>query len=85
MTLCCGLVMLDLPCRRVLLGKASLLLPSMGLMRSSVHFTLGGLVGVYVAQNYNVPDVAGLVNTGLAIAKFFEKQYRKSSEADDQS
>ncbi|XP_024391989.1 uncharacterized protein [Physcomitrium patens] len=53
----------------------------MGLIKSTFHFAGGALVGIYVAQNYNVPQVTGLVNTGLAIAKHFEEQYRKPSNS----
>lgn len=53
----------------------------MGLIRSTFHFTVGTLVGIYVAQNYNVPNVTGLVNTGMVIAKHFEEQYRKPSNS----
>jgi hypothetical protein len=30
-----------------------------------------------------VPNVTGLVNTGLVIAKHFEEQYRKPSKPDE--
>jgi hypothetical protein len=55
----------------------------MGLIRTVFHFTVGTLAGIYVAQNYNVPNVTGLVNTGLVIAKHFEEQYRKPSKPDE--
>jgi hypothetical protein len=55
----------------------------MGLIRSSFQFTAGALVGIYVAQNYNVPSVTGLVNTGMVIVKHLEEQYRKPSKPED--
>ncbi|KAJ7548677.1 hypothetical protein O6H91_07G021900 [Diphasiastrum complanatum] len=51
----------------------------MGLIRSSFSFSMGALVGVYIAQNYNVPNIQGLINTGLAMAKQMEHAYRKPS------
>ncbi|XP_010258964.1 PREDICTED: uncharacterized protein LOC104598541 [Nelumbo nucifera] len=55
----------------------------MGIIRSSFSFIMGTLCGVYVAQNYNVPNLAKLVNTGLLIAKHIEETYRKPRKRDD--
>ncbi|CAM6084593.1 unnamed protein product [Calypogeia fissa] len=52
----------------------------MGIIRSSLSFTLGTLFGVYVAQNYNVPNIQTLFNTGYSVAKHMEEQYRKPAE-----
>jgi hypothetical protein len=49
----------------------------MGIIRSSFSFTLGTMFGVYIAQNYSIPNIQTLVNTGIAIAKHMEEQYRK--------
>lgn len=49
----------------------------MGIIRSSLSFTLGTMFGVYIAQNYNVPNIQALIGTGYVIAKHMEEQYRK--------
>lgn len=43
---------------------------------------MGTAFGVYVAQNYNVPNVQKLFNTGLLIAKHIEENYRKPKKRD---
>ncbi|XP_010264252.1 PREDICTED: uncharacterized protein LOC104602319 [Nelumbo nucifera] len=55
----------------------------MGIIRSSFSFMLGTLCGVYVAQNYNVPNIKKLASTGLLIAKHIEETYRKPKKRDD--
>ncbi|KAG5228540.1 short transmembrane mitochondrial protein [Salix suchowensis] len=57
----------------------------MGIIRSGFSFIAGTVFGVYVAQNYNVPNVKKIANTGLVIAKHFEENYRKPKkrEGDD--
>ncbi|KAK9277724.1 hypothetical protein L1049_007271 [Liquidambar formosana] len=55
----------------------------MGIIRSSFSFMMGTVFGVYVAQNYNVPNIKKLTNTGLLIAKHLEENYRKPKKKDD--
>lgn len=55
----------------------------MGFIRSSFSFMMGTVVGVYVAQNYNVPNIHKLYNSGLLIAKHMEENYRKPKKRDD--
>ena len=55
----------------------------MGLIRSSFHFMVGTVFGVYVAQNYNVPNIQKLYNTGVLIAKHMEQNYRKPKKTDN--
>lgn len=43
---------------------------------------VGTAFGVYLAQNYNVPNVQKLCNTGLVIAKHIEENYRKPKNRD---
>ncbi|XP_027182979.1 uncharacterized protein LOC113781268 [Coffea eugenioides] len=54
----------------------------MGLIRSCFSFMVGTVFGVYLAQNYNVPNVQKLCNTGLVIAKHIEENYRKPKNRD---
>ncbi|XVF33528.1 hypothetical protein REPUB_Repub17cG0176400 [Reevesia pubescens] len=53
--------------------------------RKSDGFTLmaGTLFGVYLAQNYNVPNIGKLANTGFVIAKHIEENYRKPSASNN--
>ncbi|KAF8093901.1 hypothetical protein N665_0375s0018 [Sinapis alba] len=54
----------------------------MGIIKSCFVFMMGTAYGVYVAQNYNVPDIKKLTNTGLVIAKHIEENYRKPKKDD---
>ncbi|KAF8379243.1 hypothetical protein HHK36_028675 [Tetracentron sinense] len=54
----------------------------MGIIRSSFSFMMGTLCGVYIAQNYNVPNIKKLANTGLLMAKHIEETYRKPKKRD---
>ncbi|XP_073136238.1 uncharacterized protein [Henckelia pumila] len=55
----------------------------MAILRSSFAFIVGTGFGVYLAQNYKVPNIQGLVNTGLVIAKHIEENYRKPKKRGD--
>ncbi|KAF5819075.1 putative short transmembrane mitochondrial protein [Helianthus annuus] len=49
----------------------------MGLILRNFSFMAGTLLGIYVAQNYDVPDVKTLANQALTTAKQLEERYRK--------
>lgn len=55
----------------------------MGIIRSSFSFIMGTVCGVYIAQNYDVPNIKKLTNTGLYMAKHIEEKYRKPKRKDD--
>ncbi|KAL6504100.1 hypothetical protein OROGR_026023 [Orobanche gracilis] len=55
----------------------------MSIIKSSFSFMVGTTFGVYVAQNYNVPNVRKLFDTGLSIAKYIEGNYRKPKKRED--
>ncbi|XP_039136252.1 uncharacterized protein LOC120273643 [Dioscorea cayenensis subsp. rotundata] len=55
----------------------------MGLIRSSFLFLFGTGCGIYIAQNYNVPNIEKLVDTYLKKAKETEEIYRKRKKDDD--
>lgn len=44
---------------------------------------MGTGLGIYVAQNYNVPNIKKLTNTGMLIAKHLEENYRKPKNKKD--
>ncbi|XP_061373143.1 uncharacterized protein LOC133315526 [Gastrolobium bilobum] len=49
----------------------------MGIIRSCFSFIAGTVCGVYVAQNYQVPNIMKLADTALFMAKVIEEKYRK--------
>ncbi|KAK8688069.1 hypothetical protein V6N13_086852 [Hibiscus sabdariffa] len=51
----------------------------MGIIRSAFSLMAGTLFGIYLAQNYNVPNINKLANTGYVMAKHIEENYRKPS------
>ncbi|XP_077233146.1 uncharacterized protein LOC143875469 [Tasmannia lanceolata] len=55
----------------------------MGIIRSSFKFVVGTVCGIYIAQNYNVPNIKRVVNTGIFMAKHTEESYRKPKKRDE--
>ncbi|PKA60680.1 hypothetical protein AXF42_Ash006314 [Apostasia shenzhenica] len=55
----------------------------MGLIRSCFTFLLGTSCGIYIAQNYDVPDMRKLVRMGMSIASQYEEIYRKPKKNPD--
>ncbi|KAG2309120.1 hypothetical protein Bca52824_028868 [Brassica carinata] len=55
----------------------------MGIIKSCFSLLLGTAFGVYLAQNYDVPNIRKLTNTSLVVAKHIEENYRKPKKDDD--
>ncbi|XP_004307815.1 PREDICTED: uncharacterized protein LOC101305514 [Fragaria vesca subsp. vesca] len=55
----------------------------MGIIKSSFSFILGGFTGVYLAQNYAVPNIKKLADTAVFMAKQIEEKYRKPKKKDE--
>ncbi|XP_026442745.1 uncharacterized protein LOC113342398 [Papaver somniferum] len=56
----------------------------MGIIRSGFQFILSTGFGIYIAQNYNVPNIKKLVNTGMVMAKHIEENYRKPKKREEE-
>ncbi|XP_034217375.1 uncharacterized protein LOC117628941 [Prunus dulcis] len=57
----------------------------MGIMGSSFSFILGSVFDIYVAQNYNIPNIQKLSTTSLLITKHIEETYWKLKKRDDKN
>ncbi|ESW29338.1 hypothetical protein PHAVU_002G062300 [Phaseolus vulgaris] len=55
----------------------------MGIIKSSFSFVMGAALGVYVAQNYQVPDIKRLASTAFSMANHIEHTFRKNSNKKD--
>ncbi|KAI3508184.1 hypothetical protein L1887_23188 [Cichorium endivia] len=55
----------------------------MGIIRSSFPFLLGTVCGVYIAQNYNVPNIHKIADYAVLKAKEMEQRYRKPKKPGD--
>ncbi|KAI3407775.1 uncharacterized protein J3R85_020742 [Psidium guajava] len=49
----------------------------MGIIRSNFSFIAGTVCGIYIAQNYKVPNIKALANNAVCRAKQIEEKYRK--------
>ncbi|MCI93063.1 hypothetical protein A2U01_0114361, partial [Trifolium medium] len=52
----------------------------MGIIRRFFAFISGNLVGIYVAQNYEVPNIKKEANNFLFQLKEIEEKYRKHNK-----
>ncbi|XP_057454071.1 uncharacterized protein LOC130745720 [Lotus japonicus] len=52
----------------------------MGIIRSCFSLIAGTVFGVYLAQNYQVPNLKKLADTAMLQAKQVEERYRKSKK-----
>ncbi|CAL9040596.1 unnamed protein product [Musa banksii] len=53
---------------------------TMGMIRSSFSFLLETGCGIYIAQNYNVPNIKKLISTWMFVANHIEETYRKPNK-----
>ncbi|KAJ0042825.1 hypothetical protein Pint_17218 [Pistacia integerrima] len=56
----------------------------MGIIRSSFSFIVGTVSGIYIAQNYKVPNIKKLANDAILMAKRTEETYRKPKKRDNE-
>ena len=56
---------------------------AMGIITRSFPFIAGTVCGIYIAQNYNVPNIRKLANDALSKARQTEQKYRKPKKPDD--
>lgn len=54
----------------------------MGLITSSFPFIVGTVCGIYIAQNYDVPNIKKVFNDAFSKAKHVEEKYRKPKRGD---
>jgi len=54
-----------------------------GIIKSSFSFMVGTAVGVYIAQNYDVPNIRKLADTAMEKLKQIEQTYRKPKKPRD--
>ncbi|KMT07444.1 hypothetical protein BVRB_6g150640 [Beta vulgaris subsp. vulgaris] len=54
-----------------------------GIIRASFSFMVGTVFGVYVTQNYDVPNMRKLADAGTAMFKHLEETYRKPKNPGD--
>lgn len=52
----------------------------MGFLQSTFSLLVGTGCGIYIAQNYNVPNIKKLMRTLLGQAKELEESYKKPSD-----
>ena len=55
----------------------------MGIIRFSFSLMLGTAIGIYVAQNYDVPSIRELAHSYIMNAKHIEETYRKPQKSGD--
>ncbi|XP_065024038.1 uncharacterized protein LOC135581228 isoform X1 [Musa acuminata AAA Group] len=53
---------------------------TMGMIRSSFSFLLETGCGIYIAQNYNVPNIKKLITPWMFVANHIEETYRKPNK-----
>ncbi|KAK8658865.1 hypothetical protein V6N13_029084 [Hibiscus sabdariffa] len=56
--------------------------PTMGIIKSCFSFIAGTVCGIYVAQNYNAPNIKKLADSAFFLAKHIEEKYRKPKNKD---
>ncbi|KAL7243182.1 hypothetical protein ACSBR1_015572 [Camellia fascicularis] len=55
----------------------------MWIIKSSFSFIVGTVCRIYIAQNYNVPNIRKLANTAIFMAKHIEEKSCKAKKGDD--
>lgn len=55
----------------------------MGLLHSTFSFLVGTGCGIYIAQNYDIPNMKKLMRSLMGKAKELEESYKKPSKNKD--
>ncbi|KAL4393431.1 hypothetical protein AHAS_Ahas02G0051300 [Arachis hypogaea] len=55
----------------------------MGIIRFSFTMMMGAALGIYVAQNYKVPNIKDLAHNYITNAKHIEETYRNPHKSGD--
>lgn len=50
------------------------------MVSNTLSLVVGVGIGIYIAQNYNIPDIRNLLRQGVKVASSFEKAARKEEE-----
>ena len=54
------------------------------MLSKTFMFIVGTLVGAFISQNYNVPNIKHIVNQSYHAAQVVEKQFRKGKDKKDE-
>ena len=54
------------------------------MLSKTFMFIVGTLVGAFISQNYNVPNIKHIVNQSYYAAQVVEKQFRKENDDEEQ-
>ena len=53
------------------------------MLSKTFMFIVGTLVGAFISQNYNVPNIKQIVNQSYYAAQAVEKQFRKENDDEE--
>ena len=53
------------------------------MLSKTFMFIVGTIVGAFISQNYNIPDIKQIVNQSYHAAQVVEKQFRKENDDEE--